>query len=191
MHISYIPSNTIIRLSRLQRIAELFSRRLQIQERLTKNVANAIMESLSPQGVAVVMQLYHLCMVMRDVEKTGATTITSCVTGCFEGRSSMRREVFSASSATIGHDYATAKWMAFSHYSDSDMSNVSWRAMGLVSKDTRLCRCCKPHACSMPSLCLGQAKTCRWLFAQCRQECSLCSASVLRKEFKRSSSTEN
>lgn len=92
MHIGYIPYNTVIGLSKLPRIAEMFSRRLQIQERLTKEVAHAIMDILKPQGVAVVMEASHLCMVMRGVEKTNATTITSCVLGCFERESTMRNE---------------------------------------------------------------------------------------------------
>lgn len=83
MHIGYIPSGTVIRLSKLPRIAEMFSRRLQIQERLTKELAHAIMEIVNPEGVAV-MESCHLCMVMRGVEKTGTTTITRCVLGCFD-----------------------------------------------------------------------------------------------------------
>lgn len=94
MHIGYIPSGTVIGLSKLPRIAEVFSRRLQIQERLTREVAQAIMETLDPQGVAVVMESSHLCMVMRGVEKTGTTTITSCFLGCFEG-SETRNEFMS------------------------------------------------------------------------------------------------
>ncbi|KAJ4188639.1 GTP cyclohydrolase 1 [Fusarium solani] len=92
MHIGYIPSSTLIGLSKLPRISEIFSRRLQIQERLTKNVADAIMELLKPQGVAVVMECSHLCMVMRGVEKTSAMTLTSCVLGCFERQSKTRNE---------------------------------------------------------------------------------------------------
>jgi GTP cyclohydrolase IA len=95
MHIGYIPSNSVIGISKLPRIAEMFSRRLQIQERLTREVANAIMEMLKPQGVAVVMESSHLCMVMRGVEKTSAKTITSCVLGCFERKSKTRNEFLS------------------------------------------------------------------------------------------------
>lgn len=95
MHIGYIPSNAVIGISKLPRIAELFARRLQIQERLTKEVANAIMEILKPQGVAVVMESSHLCMVMRGVEKTTSSTITSCVLGCFESREKTRSEFLS------------------------------------------------------------------------------------------------
>ncbi|KAG9229833.1 GTP cyclohydrolase [Amylocarpus encephaloides] len=95
MHIGYIPNKDVIGISKLPRIADMFSRRLQIQERLTKDVAHAIMEVLKPQGVAVVMESSHLCMVMRGVEKTSATTITSCVLGCIEKREKSRNEFFS------------------------------------------------------------------------------------------------
>ncbi|CCC13742.1 hypothetical protein SMACR_09143 [Sordaria macrospora] len=95
MHIGYIPSNAVIGISKLPRIADLFARRLQIQERLTKEVANAIMEILKPQGVAVVMESSHLCMVMRGVKKTTSSTITSCVLGCFESREKTRSEFLS------------------------------------------------------------------------------------------------
>lgn len=95
MHIGYIPSNAVIGISKLPRIAEMFARRLQIQERLTREVANAIMEILKPQGVAVVMESSHLCMVMRGVQKTGSSTITSCVLGCFERKEKTRNEFLS------------------------------------------------------------------------------------------------
>ncbi|KAL2169240.1 hypothetical protein VTG60DRAFT_6320 [Thermothelomyces hinnuleus] len=95
MHIGYIPSNAVIGISKLPRIAEMFARRLQVQERLTKEVANAVMEVLKPQGVAVVMESSHLCMVMRGVHKTTSTTITSCVLGCFERKEKTRNEFLS------------------------------------------------------------------------------------------------
>ncbi|KUI62846.1 GTP cyclohydrolase 1 [Cytospora mali] len=94
MHIGYIPNQSVIGISKLPRIAEIFARRLQIQERLTRDVANAVIEVLAPQGVAVVMESSHLCMVMRGVEKTSTTTITSCVLGCFE-RNEIRNEFLS------------------------------------------------------------------------------------------------
>ena len=95
MHIGYIPYHSVIGISKLPRIAEMFSRRLQIQERLTKEVATAIMDVLQPQGVAVVMESSHLCMVTRGVEKSKATTITSCVLGCFERKEKTRNEFMS------------------------------------------------------------------------------------------------
>ncbi|KAK4550900.1 GTP cyclohydrolase 1 [Recurvomyces mirabilis] len=84
MHIGYTPSDIVIGLSKLPRIAEKFSRRLQIQERLTKEVAGAIMQTLNPQGVAVIMESSRLCMVMRGVQKTGTTTTTCCALGSFK-----------------------------------------------------------------------------------------------------------
>ncbi|KAK6387931.1 GTP cyclohydrolase 1 [Elasticomyces elasticus] len=92
IHIGYIPSGTVIGLSKLSRIVEMFSRRLQIQERLTNEVARAIMKVLNPEGVAVIMESCHLCMEIRGVEKTGATTITSCVLGCFKETSATYNE---------------------------------------------------------------------------------------------------
>ncbi|TGJ81248.1 hypothetical protein E0Z10_g7518 [Xylaria hypoxylon] len=102
MHIGYIPRDNVIGISKLPRIAEMFSRRLQVQERLTREVANAIMEVLKPQGVAVVMESKHLCMVMRGVEKTTASTITSCVLGCFERKEKTRNEFLSLVGLTRG-----------------------------------------------------------------------------------------
>ncbi|KAL2176475.1 GTP cyclohydrolase I [Thermothelomyces heterothallicus CBS 202.75] len=95
MHIGYIPHHSVIGLSKLARIAEIFSRHLQIQERLTKEVANALMEVFNPRGVAVVMDSSHLCMVIRGVGKSTATTITSCVTGCLQAEEKTRSEFLS------------------------------------------------------------------------------------------------
>lgn len=92
MHIGYIPNRRVIGLSKLARIAEMFARRLQVQERLTKQVALALSEMLQPQGVAVVVESSHLCMVMRGVQKTGATTTTSCMLGCMRSRDKTRQE---------------------------------------------------------------------------------------------------
>ncbi|PWW74401.1 GTP cyclohydrolase I [Tuber magnatum] len=92
MHIGYIPNNKVLGLSKFARIAEMFARRLQLQERLTKQVAMAIEEILQPQGVAVVMESAHLCMVMRGVEKTTATTTTSSMLGIFRKSTKTREE---------------------------------------------------------------------------------------------------
>src|SRR6202012_3951402 len=81
MHIGYIPDRRVLGLSKLARLAEMFSRRLQVQERLTKQVALAIAEVLKPQGEAGVMESSHLCMVMRGVQKTTSSTTTSCMLG--------------------------------------------------------------------------------------------------------------
>jgi len=93
MHIGYIPNRKVLGLSKFARIAEMFARRLQLQERLTKQVAMAIEEILQPQGVAVVMESAHLCMVMRGVGKTTATTTTSSMLGVFR-KSTRTREEF-------------------------------------------------------------------------------------------------
>ncbi|KAH6570233.1 hypothetical protein BASA50_011314 [Batrachochytrium salamandrivorans] len=92
IHIGYLPEKKVMGLSKFARIADMFSRRLQVQERLTKQVAVAIDEILKPRGVAVVMEASHMCMVMRGVQKAGATTITSCMLGEFRDNQKSREE---------------------------------------------------------------------------------------------------
>jgi len=92
MHTSYIPQGKVLVLSKFVRIAEMFARRLQLQERLTKQVAVTIKETLEPLEVAVVMESAHMCMVMRGVEQTTATTTTSSMLECFQKKTRPMRE---------------------------------------------------------------------------------------------------
>ncbi|MHB1312438.1 MAG: GTP cyclohydrolase I FolE [Gemmatimonadaceae bacterium] len=91
-HIAYIPNGKIVGLSKLPRIVEIFSRRLQVQERLTEQVASAIEDVLHPLGVGVVIEAYHLCMMMRGVEKQNSKTITSALRGTFRDDAKTRDE---------------------------------------------------------------------------------------------------
>ena len=91
-HIAYIPNGKIVGLSKLPRIVDVFSRRLQVQERLTTQIANALDELLHPCGVAVVTEAYHLCMMMRGVQKQNSSTVASCMLGDFRNDSKTRHE---------------------------------------------------------------------------------------------------
>jgi GTP cyclohydrolase I len=83
VHVAYIPRGKIVGLSKIPRVVEVFARRLQVQERLTEQIATAIMEVLEPEGVGVVIEAAHLCMMMRGVEKQNSRTITSAMKGVF------------------------------------------------------------------------------------------------------------
>ena len=92
VHIAYIPDGKIVGLSKLPRVVEVFARRLQVQERLTEQVAQAIEEVLQPEGVGVVIEAEHLCMMMRGVEKQASSTITSALRGGFQHDAKTRDE---------------------------------------------------------------------------------------------------
>jgi GTP cyclohydrolase I len=94
VHIAYIPAGRIVGLSKLPRLVEVFARRLQVQERLTEQVADAIEEVLAPRGVGVVVEAVHLCMMMRGVEKQNSKTITSALRGTFRQCPMTRDEFF-------------------------------------------------------------------------------------------------
>ena len=83
MHVAYLPKARVIGLSKIPRLVEVFARRLQIQERLTRQIADAIQDAIAPQGVGVVVEARHLCMMMRGIEKQHSSTVTSAMVGCF------------------------------------------------------------------------------------------------------------
>ena len=91
-HIAYLPGKKIVGLSKLPRLVEVFSRRLQVQERLTTQIAQTLQEVLQPRGVAVVIEAIHLCMVMRGVEKQNSKAVTSAMLGAFRDRPETRAE---------------------------------------------------------------------------------------------------
>jgi GTP cyclohydrolase I len=83
VHVAYIPNGKVIGLSKIPRLIDVFSRRLQVQERVTRQIADAIQEAIEPRGVGVVIEARHMCMMMRGVEKQQSTTVTSAMVGCF------------------------------------------------------------------------------------------------------------
>jgi len=101
-HIAYIPNGSIVGLSKLPRIVEVFARRLQVQERLTEQIASALHDVLKPMGVGVVIEAYHLCMMMRGVEKQNSKTITSAVRGSFRSDQRTREEFLTLAYAHRG-----------------------------------------------------------------------------------------
>jgi GTP cyclohydrolase I len=91
-HVSYVPDGRIVGLSKIPRLVDAFARRLQVQERLTRQVAEALLSVTGAKGVAIVVNARHLCMEMRGVEKPGAETVTSCLLGCFRTDGRTRAE---------------------------------------------------------------------------------------------------
>jgi GTP cyclohydrolase IA len=94
-HVAYVPNGKVIGLSKLPRLVDVFARRLQVQERLTTEVADVIDEAIHPQGVAVILEAQHLCMMMRGVEKQHSATVTSAMRGVFKTQQQTRSEFLS------------------------------------------------------------------------------------------------
>jgi GTP cyclohydrolase IA len=95
VHVAYIPNGKVIGLSKIPRLIEIFSRRLQIQERLTTQIAETVQNAIQPQGVGVVIEARHLCMMMRGVEKQHSAAVTSSMLGCFRDEQETRSEFLS------------------------------------------------------------------------------------------------
>ena len=95
VHVAYIPNGKVIGLSKIPRLIEIFARRLQIQERLTTQIAETIQKAIQPQGVGVVIEARHLCMMMRGVEKQHSSAVTSSMLGCFREEQETRTEFLS------------------------------------------------------------------------------------------------
>lgn len=104
-HIAYIPNGKVVGLSKIPRVVDIFSRRMQIQEQLTEQIAAAIMDALNPKGVAVVIQARHMCMEMRGVEKINSTTTSSALRGLFKKDEKTRAEFFNLINAPQGNRY--------------------------------------------------------------------------------------
>jgi len=101
-HVAYIPNGKVIGLSKIPRVVDVFSRRLQIQEQLTEQIADAINEAVNPKGVAVVIDARHMCMEMRGVEKICSTTVTSALRGLFKKDKKTKDEFLSIVSNSFG-----------------------------------------------------------------------------------------
>lgn len=104
-HVAYIPDGKVVGLSKIPRVVNVFARRMQIQEQLTEQIADAIMQTIKPKGVAVVIQARHMCMEMRGVEKINSTTTSSALRGLFKSDEKTRAEFFSLINAPVGNRY--------------------------------------------------------------------------------------
>ena len=105
VHVAYIPDGKVVGLSKIPRVVNVFARRMQIQEQLTEQIADAIMEAVEPKGVAVVIQARHMCMEMRGVEKINSTTTSSALRGLFKKNEKTRSEFFSLINSPTGTRY--------------------------------------------------------------------------------------
>jgi len=94
-HVAYIPDGKVMGLSKVPRLVDMFARRLQVQERLTVDIAETIMQKVKPKGVAVVIEAMHFCMIMRGVEKQNSVAVTSCMRGVFHDQVQTREEFLS------------------------------------------------------------------------------------------------
>ena len=101
-HVAYVPNGKVLGLSKFARVVEAYSRRPQVQERLTNQVADLIMEELNPQGVAVIIDASHSCMTLRGIKKPGSSVITSALRGCFMDDPASRAEVLSWLHGQVG-----------------------------------------------------------------------------------------
>lgn len=101
-HVAYIPNKKVIGLSKIPRLVEIFARRLQIQERLTQQIAETLMEKIRPQGVGVIIEARHLCMIMRGVEKQNSVAVTSHMLGVFRDEQRTREEFLTLARQGLG-----------------------------------------------------------------------------------------
>ncbi len=104
-HVAYIPEGKVVGLSKIPRMVNIFARRLQIQEQMTEQIADAIVETIRPKGVAVVLEARHMCMEMRGVEKINSTTVTSSLRGLFKKDAKTREEFMSMVNAPLRPRY--------------------------------------------------------------------------------------
>ena len=105
VHVAYIPDGKVVGLSKIPRVVNVFARRMQIQEQLTEQIADAIMDTITPKGVAVVVQARHMCMEMRGVEKINSTTTSSALRGLFKKDEKTSSEFFSLINSPSGTRY--------------------------------------------------------------------------------------
>ncbi len=105
VHVAYIPDGKVVGLSKIPRVVEVYARRLQIQEQLTEQIADAINDTIKPKGVAVVVHARHMCMEMRGVEKINSTTVSSALRGLFKSDLRTRSEFFNLINANVPSNF--------------------------------------------------------------------------------------